>query len=145
VPKKVTAKRISMVRYRSVPNGMWYPIIALKQRQLFHLGYLAPSIKQAGRCEILKSRPPSYLWHGSYVTQRVTLMNTSDAITKSDSKDVATVAVLEKQLELLRDLHDLLTHYAPTWYTEDMDTRLAEATAKFSKPERHPLPLFSNI
>src|ERR1700730_12815234 len=79
VPKKVTAKRISMVRYRSVPNGLWYPIIALKQRQLFHLGYLAPSIKQAGRCEILKSRPPSYLWHGSYVTQRVTLMNTTDA------------------------------------------------------------------
>jgi hypothetical protein len=47
---------------------------------------------------------------------------------------VATVGVLEKQLELLHDLHDLLTHYAPTWYTEDMDSRLAETTAKFTKP-----------
>ncbi len=66
--------------------------------------------------------------------ESVTLMNTSKAMTKSDSKEVATVAALEKQLELLRDLHDLLTLYAPTWYTEDMDTRLAASTAKFSKP-----------
>jgi hypothetical protein len=41
---------------------------------------------------------------------------------------------LEKQQELLRDLHDLLTLYAPTWYTEEMDTRLAASTAKFTKP-----------
>ena len=40
-------------------------------------------------------------------------MDTSKALTKSDSKEVATVAVLEKQLELLGDLHDLLTLYAP--------------------------------
>ena len=61
-------------------------------------------------------------------------MNTSEVVTQPVSEEVATVAVLEKQQELLRDLHDLLTLYAPTWYTEDMDTRLAEATAKFSKP-----------
>jgi hypothetical protein len=61
-------------------------------------------------------------------------MNTSKATAKSDAKEVATVPVLEKQQELIRDLHDLLTLYAPTWYAEDMDTRLAEATAKFSKP-----------
>jgi hypothetical protein len=63
-----------------------------------------------------------------------TLMDTEKAMTESDSKEGATVAVLEKQQELLRDLHDLLTHYAPTWYPEDLDTRLAGATAKFSKP-----------
>jgi len=61
-------------------------------------------------------------------------MNTSKAMTKADSEEVSTVEVLEKQPELLRNLHDLLRHYAPTWYTEDMDTRLAEITAKFSKP-----------
>jgi hypothetical protein len=55
-------------------------------------------------------------------------------MTEPDSKEAATVAVLEKQQELLRDLHDLLTIYAPTWYTEEMDTRLAENTAKFRKP-----------
>jgi len=60
-------------------------------------------------------------------------MTTSKA-TKSDSEAVATVVVLEKQLELLHDLHDLLTLYAPTWYTEDIDSRLAETTAKFTKP-----------
>ena len=67
------------------------------------------------------------------MTRRVIVMTTSKA-TKSDTEAVATVVVLEKQLELLHDLHDLLTHYAPTWYTEDMDFRLAETTAKFSKP-----------
>jgi hypothetical protein len=61
-------------------------------------------------------------------------MNTSKATAKSDSKQVSTVPELEKQQELMRELYDQLTRYAPTWYTEDMDTRLAEATAKFSKP-----------
>ena len=60
-------------------------------------------------------------------------MNISEVMTKPVSEEVATVAVLEKQLELLRDLHNLMTLYAPTWYTEEMDTRLAEITAKFSK------------
>ena len=72
-------------------------------------------------------------------------MNISEVMTKPVSKEVATVAVLEKQQELIRELHHLLTLYAPAWYTEEMDTRLAEATAKFSKPQTHPLPLFSNI
>jgi hypothetical protein len=67
------------------------------------------------------------------MTRRVIVMTTSKA-TKSDTEAVATVVVLEKQLELLHDLHDLLTRYAPTWYTEDMDSRLAETTAEFSKP-----------
>jgi hypothetical protein len=61
-------------------------------------------------------------------------MCTGKAMTEPDSKEVATVAVLEKQQDLLRDLHYLLTRYAPTWYTENLDTRLTEATAKFSKP-----------
>jgi hypothetical protein len=61
-------------------------------------------------------------------------MNTIEAKTKTDTREVATVEVLKKQTELLRELHDLLTLYAPTWYTEDLDTRLAENTAKFNKP-----------
>ena len=61
-------------------------------------------------------------------------MNTSEVMTKVVSEEVATVAVLEKQLELLRDLHNLMTLYALTWYTEEMDTRLAASTADFTKP-----------
>jgi hypothetical protein len=41
---------------------------------------------------------------------------------------------LEKQQELLRELHHLLTLYAPAWYTEEMDARLAASTAKFTMP-----------
>jgi len=56
-------------------------------------------------------------------------MNTSKATAKSDSKQVSTVPVLEKQQELMRELHDLLTRYAPTWYKEELDTRLSETLA----------------
>jgi hypothetical protein len=59
----------------------------------------------------------------------VTLMNTRQATAKSDSKQVATVPVLEKQQELIGELHDLLRRYAPTWYKEELDTRLSEALA----------------
>jgi hypothetical protein len=31
--------------------------------------------------------------------------------------------------ELLGDLHKLLESYAPTWYTEDVDTRIRETLA----------------
>jgi len=61
-------------------------------------------------------------------------MNISEVMTKPVSKEVATDAVLEKQQELLRDLHNLMTLYALTWYTEEMDTRLAASTADFTKP-----------
>jgi hypothetical protein len=56
-------------------------------------------------------------------------MSTSKATAKSDSKQVATIPVLEKQQELIRELHDLLTRYAPTWYKEELDTRLSESLA----------------
>jgi hypothetical protein len=61
-------------------------------------------------------------------------MDTSTPRTKPALEEVATVAVLEKQQELLRDLHNLLTLYAPMWFSEEMDTRLAADTANFSKP-----------
>ena len=61
-------------------------------------------------------------------------MTISEAVTKPVSKEVAIVAVLEKQQELLRELHHLLTLYAPAWYTEEMDARLATSTAKFTVP-----------
>ena len=61
-------------------------------------------------------------------------MNTSTPITKPVSGEVAAVAVLEKQQELLRDLHNQLKLYAPAWYTEEMDARLAAFTANFTKP-----------
>ena len=66
--------------------------------------------------------------------QRVTTVDISEEMTKPVSEEVATVAVLEKQQELLRDLHHLPTLFAPTWYTEEMDTRLSASTAKFTKP-----------
>jgi hypothetical protein len=56
-------------------------------------------------------------------------MNTNKATAKSDSKQVATVPVLEKQQELMRELYDQLTRYAPTWYKEELDTRLSESLA----------------
>jgi hypothetical protein len=56
-------------------------------------------------------------------------MKTSKATAKSDSKQVPTVAVLEKQQDLIRELHYLLTRYAPTWYKEELDTRLSETLA----------------
>jgi hypothetical protein len=64
-------------------------------------------------------------------------MNTIKAATRSDSKRVATDEILERQQELIRELHKLLTTYAPTWYTEDIDSRLSETLAT-STPTRNP-------
>jgi hypothetical protein len=56
-------------------------------------------------------------------------MNTSKAKTKSDSQQMAIMAVLEMQRNLIREMRDLLTSYAPPWYTEEMDTRVSKALA----------------
>jgi hypothetical protein len=56
-------------------------------------------------------------------------MNINKAMTKSDSKQVNTMAVWEKQQELIRELHNLLTSYGPSWYTQEIDTRLSETLA----------------
>jgi hypothetical protein len=68
------------------------------------------------------------------VAYGVTLMDTSTHITKPVSDEVGIGTVLEKQQELLRDLHNQLKLYAPAWYTEEMDSRLAAITADFTKP-----------
>jgi hypothetical protein len=66
-------------------------------------------------------------------------MNTSKAATKSGSEQVATEVVLDRQQKLIRELHDLLTTYGPTWYTEEIDSRLSKMLAMFRlyrKPRR---------
>lgn len=40
--------------------------------------------------------------------------------------------VAEELAELIRDLHELLESYAPSWYTQDLDTRVCDALAKFT-------------
>jgi hypothetical protein len=56
-------------------------------------------------------------------------MNKSKAAAKSDSERVATGEIVERQQDLIRELHELLTTYGPTWYTEEMDSRLSETLA----------------
>jgi len=40
--------------------------------------------------------------------------------------------VAEELAELIRDLHELLKSYAPSWFTEDLDTRVLDTLAKFT-------------
>ena len=40
--------------------------------------------------------------------------------------------VAEELAELIRDLHELLESYAPSWYTQDLDTRVCDTLAKFT-------------
>jgi hypothetical protein len=40
--------------------------------------------------------------------------------------------VAEELAELTRDLHELLESYAPSWYTQDLDTRVCETLARFT-------------
>jgi hypothetical protein len=54
----------------------------------------------------------------------------SKAAAGSDSEQVATDEIVQRQQDLLRELHELLTAYGPTWYTEELDSRLSETLAK---------------
>jgi hypothetical protein len=68
-------------------------------------------------------------------------MSTSKAAARSDSGQMATREILERQQELMRELHALLTNYGPTWYTEEIDSRLSETLAmstSHKKPVRRP-------
>ena len=56
-------------------------------------------------------------------------MNRSKAAVGSDSEQVATDEIVERQQELIRELYDLLTTYGPTWYTEEIDSRVSETLA----------------
>jgi hypothetical protein len=52
--------------------------------------------------------------------------------------------VAEELAELIRDLHELLESYAPSWYTEDLDTRVRDTLTKFTrskKPSKESKPL----
>jgi hypothetical protein len=40
--------------------------------------------------------------------------------------------IAEELAELIRDLHELLESYAPSWYTEDLDTRVRDTLAKLA-------------
>jgi hypothetical protein len=55
-----------------------------------------------------------------------------------------TEQVAEELAELIRDLHELLENYAPSWYTEDLDTRVRDTLTKFTlskKPSQETKPL----
>jgi len=56
-------------------------------------------------------------------------MNRSKAAVGSDSEQAATDEIVERQQELIRELYDLLTTYGPTWYTEEIDSRVSETLA----------------
>jgi hypothetical protein len=56
-------------------------------------------------------------------------MNRSKPATRSDSEQVATDEMVERQQDLIRELHELLTAYGPTWYTGEIDSRLRETLA----------------
>jgi hypothetical protein len=56
-------------------------------------------------------------------------MTSGNSNTGPDSTRLGSQHVLEAMAELLRDLHKLLESYAPTWYTEDVDTRIRETLA----------------
>jgi hypothetical protein len=58
-----------------------------------------------------------------------TSIGTNHAGVRSDPGQATIVPVLQKQQELLRELHDLLTAYAPPWFAEDLHTRLTQALA----------------
>ena len=51
-------------------------------------------------------------------------------MTKSASKRASIHVIWEMQQELLRELGDLLDAYGPTWYTEELATRLNKIIAK---------------
>jgi hypothetical protein len=40
--------------------------------------------------------------------------------------------VAEELTELIRDLHELLESYAPTWYTEGLHSRVRDTLARFA-------------
>lgn len=40
--------------------------------------------------------------------------------------------VAEELAELIRDLHELLESYAPSWYSEDLNSRVFNTLAKFA-------------
>jgi hypothetical protein len=42
----------------------------------------------------------------------------------------------EELAELIRDLHELLGSYAPSWYTEDLDTRVFDTLAKYTQSRK---------
>jgi hypothetical protein len=56
-------------------------------------------------------------------------MNSSKPATRSDSEEEATDEIVERQQDLILELHELLTAYGPTWYTEEIDLRLRETLA----------------
>jgi hypothetical protein len=56
-------------------------------------------------------------------------VGTNKAAVQLDPNQAIIAPVLQNHQELLRELHDLLTAYAPPWYAEDLQTRLTQALA----------------
>jgi hypothetical protein len=57
------------------------------------------------------------------------LVNRSKTAARSASGEVTTKEIVQRQHDLIRELHELLTTYGPTWYTEEIDLRLSETLA----------------
>jgi hypothetical protein len=56
-------------------------------------------------------------------------MNSIKPVRRPNSEQVATDEIVERQQDLIRELHELLTAYGPAWYTEEIDSRLRETLA----------------
>ena len=68
-------------------------------------------------------------------------MNGSKVAARSDSEQAATDEIVERQQDLIRELYDLLTAYGPTWYTEEMDSRLRKTLAMCTSVTQASAPL----
>ena len=65
-------------------------------------------------------------------------METNKVSAISEAGPIPSVAAWEKQQKLIRELHNLLTSYGPTWYSEEIDIRLSEALAVPAPQEDRP-------
>lgn len=57
-------------------------------------------------------------------------MKVRKAVTEASSDQVPALSAPGTQRELILELYLLLTTYAPSWYTEELDIRLSETLAK---------------
>ena len=57
----------------------------------------------------------------------------SKGMAKSSTLRGKTSSTVNEQQQLLRELRDLLTSFAPAWYTQEMDNRLVAAIGKSSR------------
>ena len=70
-------------------------------------------------------------------------MTSGNLGTRRARTHLSSQPLIEELAELIGDLHELLESYAPTWYTEELDTRVRETLTKFAsstKPSQGTTP-----